>query len=466
MTEWDSKQCTFLPEPEADCSPTSSLGMSPSAPSSGMPTAARSCESDPPMDGSPACMCTRETFGCSVHPNTPVGWIASMRGSLASLLASPEIKKARQMSGENSLQKSFASLKSSDPNISFSKMYQDSPQADPRLAYVAGLIDGEGCLRIHRQSKAQTSTFTPVVQMNMSIKARIIRDQMLQMFGGNIYEIKAPNQKWSEQWQWRINGDAASDFVRMIYPYLMLKKQQADLILQLQHIKESQPIKKNGQRNWTQEAKESAARLKGQMHSLNQKGPDAHNADEGWYQEPDLFGIWNRFYGPWPAWGSMRDGVVYALPMLERPTSGIGGGAWLPTPTATAADRGGRGDLHSIATRGKLSRRKAWPTPSVCGNYNRKGASKTSGDGLATAARMWPTPLARDSRTVRGGARMKNSKGSEPLITQVAEAENRTTGALNPIWVEWLMGFPLGWTESRDWATRKSRCKRQSRGGC
>ncbi|RMG12109.1 MAG: hypothetical protein D6729_17035 [Deltaproteobacteria bacterium] len=47
-----------------------------------------------------------------------------------------------------------------------------------------------------------------------------------------------------------------------------------------------------------------------------------------------------------------------------------------------------------------------WPTPTVNGNYNRKGASATSGDGLATAA----------------------------------------GGALNPTWVCWLMGWPLGWT--------------------
>ncbi len=30
---------------------------------------------------------------------------------------------------------------------------------------------------------------------------------------------------------------------------------------------------------------------------------------------------------------------------------------------------------------------KSWPTPTVCGNYNRKGASKTSRDGLATAVK-------------------------------------------------------------------------------
>lgn len=65
------------------------------------------------------------------------------------------------------------------------------------------------------------------------------------------------------------------------------------------------------------------------------------------------------------------------------------------------------------------------PTLTVCGNYNRKGASPTSGDGLATAV----------------------------------------GGRLNPMWCEWYMGFPVGWTDvaspigSARSATRSSRKK-------
>jgi len=40
-----------------------------------------------------------------------------------------------------------------------------------------------------------------------------------------------------------------------------------------------------------------------------------------------------------------------------------------------------------------------FPTPTVNGNYNRKGASKTSGDGLATAIKHFPTPTAADATT-------------------------------------------------------------------
>lgn len=139
--------------------------------------------------------------------------------------------------------------------------------------------------------------------------------------------------------------------------------------------------------------------------------------------QPSLLGDSDESSVTWPRSGMTVNGQCWALPMLGRRIRGIDSGLW--------------------------------PTITVCGNYNRKGASATSGDGLITALRTWPKPISRDSRTVRGGARMKNSIGSEPLITQVAESEHRTDGRLNPVWVEWLMGWPLGWTDLKPLATDK-----------
>jgi hypothetical protein len=56
-----------------------------------------------------------------------------------------------------------------------------------------------------------------------------------------------------------------------------------------------------------------------------------------------------------------------------------------------------------------------WPTASVCGNHNRKGASESSGDGLST------------------------------LVKQSALHPDGSP-KLNPRWVETLMGLPVGWT--------------------
>ena len=78
-----------------------------------------------------------------------------------------------------------------------------------------------------------------------------------------------------------------------------------------------------------------------------------------------------------------------------------------------------------------------WPTPCVHGNYNRRGLSENSGDGLATAvAKMWPTP----KRQNANGGPCRHGDGGLDLQTAA-------NGTLNPAWVEILMGFPLGWTD-------------------
>lgn len=81
------------------------------------------------------------------------------------------------------------------------------------------------------------------------------------------------------------------------------------------------------------------------------------------------------------------------------------------------------------------------PTPTVNGNYNRKGVSNTSGDGLVTVVRrlaLLPTPTANDAKC--NGTPSQQNRNSAALNVVAG-------GSLNPEWVEWLMGFPPGWTE-------------------
>ena len=94
------------------------------------------------------------------------------------------------------------------------------------------------------------------------------------------------------------------------------------------------------------------------------------------------------FSETWPRAGMMRGGRVYRHLQPVPRTTVIGGGA-----------------LQSV------------PTPTVNGNYNRKGASKTSGDGLATWAKMWQTPVADDAIARKKGK--WNSRGEPKLSAEV-----------------------------------------------
>jgi hypothetical protein len=164
------------------------------------------------------------------------------------------------------------------------------------------------------------------------------------------------------------------------------------------------------------------------------------------------------FSETWPRWGMMRDGVCWELstpaPRIDESEFGF-----LPTPTATAGGYNqSPGENSKVRPGLEMARHNLWPTPTVCGNYNRKGASATSGDGLATAVKNWATPCARDFRHP-GRSRLERTGGKhgECLPQQVG-------GALNPTWVEWLMGWPLGWTDCGASATDRFRQWQHSHG--
>lgn len=151
------------------------------------------------------------------------------------------------------------------------------------------------------------------------------------------------------------------------------------------------------------------------------------------------------FLQSWPRAGIMQDGKCYRLLKWGRRIRGIGSGYWL-TPS-TIRIEGGKDRMekrakyresigrHYVAgcLAEQINNKKLWPTVSVKGNYNRKGLSKTSGDGLVTAVKQWPTPREfcyKDSVIDRN----KGNLGE------------KVKGQLNPDWVEWLMGWPIGWS--------------------
>lgn len=151
----------------------------------------------------------------------------------------------------------------------------------------------------------------------------------------------------------------------------------------------------------------------------------------------------------WPRSGLMLRGIAYPLPPLARPIEEIESGL-LPTPHANChtgpgtSGRDGGLNLQTAVAR--------WPTPTLTGNYNRKGSSPNSGDGLATAVKKWPTPTARDHKDTGDCANV-------PINGLLGRAVNpsKASGSLNPTWTEWLQGYPAEWTVCEDSATPSSR---------
>jgi DNA-cytosine methyltransferase len=79
---------------------------------------------------------------------------------------------------------------------------------------------------------------------------------------------------------------------------------------------------------------------------------------------------------------------------------------------------------------------------------------------VSVSPRWTPSQLERPAVVFLDDAAHSGRQGGENLRTAVANRPApglRVSGQLNPTWVEWLMGFPSGWTECEPSATPSSR---------
>ena len=137
-----------------------------------------------------------------------------------------------------------------------------------------------------------------------------------------------------------------------------------------------------------------------------------------------------------PKWGSMQSGALLERTIPAHLISVTASG-FLPTISATnVKGRSGAGHIQRHGPK-RLSDAILWPTPTVNGNNNRAGLTAKSGDGLATAVKRFAMPAASDA-TLGGAYIAENMTGQSP--------RQQIGGRLNPEFVEWLMGWPIGST--------------------
>ncbi len=176
--------------------------------------------------------------------------------------------------------------------------------------------------------------------------------------------------------------------------------------------------------------------------------------------QASLLGTDTLYSGTWPRSGSMRNGECFPRPRLARHTSGADSSSLLPTPSATGfgtSQNGQRADGSTFKGAGKpsletMARRGLLPTPTV-GDSKGSGSRNTSQSKAHTGVsltdwvrqdggrgRLLPTPTARDYK-----GRSPRAEAHQGYC--LPSALGQTTRCLNPQFTEWMMGWPIGWTD-------------------
>lgn len=126
--------------------------------------------------------------------------------------------------------------------------------------YAAGFFDGEGCVNC---SSSRNNSFVRILVVNTNID---VLKAFQAVWGGDINANYKSKAHWKQAYTWRLQHQAATDFLKEIKPFLIVKKQQAELAIKFNELR---PGKGN---KWAEEAKMQAEELFKTIKQCNKKG--------------------------------------------------------------------------------------------------------------------------------------------------------------------------------------------------
>lgn len=302
-------------------------------------------------------------------------------------------------------------------------------------AYVAGLIDGEGCIYIGK------ADLRPRVEIAMS-KAENLLKGLQAEYGGRV-RLQKTHSNRADLHRWVAYGRTATTVLKRVGPYLRLKEEQAKLVLDACEIYEALRPRADDTRHWTPTARREIDAIRLLIVALNRRGPIVEPVlpAAGRFVKPQsslLAPFGEPFSQTWPRSGSMTsDGTVYPLVPSAPRTSVTGFSALLATPRC--AD----GMMHPIRDaanvrdgnpRGRLEDQVAMllPTP----------ASADAERQSATYGRGNPTPR---------GACESTGATTNPPSPNGKPSTDKLRLRLSPEFVGWMMGTPSCSGCGREW---------------
>ena len=121
------------------------------------------------------------------------------------------------------------------------------------LDYLCGFIDGEGCISL---------TTTPLLQVAQANEQVLIQAQELTGIGA-VYKLKDRAGR-SPIWEWQANGTAVIELLEKIVDKLIVKRSQAEALINAKHLF---PKQQQG-RKLSEEIKQGRQELKQLLKTL------------------------------------------------------------------------------------------------------------------------------------------------------------------------------------------------------
>jgi hypothetical protein len=96
------------------------------------------------------------------------------------------------------------------------------------VAYMAGFFDGEGHISIAKRASGTGSLTVQVCNTNAEVL-----EGFRSVYGGAVNDV---TRNHKPTWKWTVCSSAASDFLRDVLPYLIVKREQAEIAIRFQDL--------------------------------------------------------------------------------------------------------------------------------------------------------------------------------------------------------------------------------------
>ena len=116
--------------------------------------------------------------------------------------------------------------------------------------YAAGLFDGEGYVRINRWKRPNHKQIRYQIIGGIGMTHRPIIEELHKTYGGSInmnrHDLRNPKNRI--QFTWHVASHQLASFLRRVYPYLVVKKDEAKIALDFQEHVDTTPYSPKGQK--------------------------------------------------------------------------------------------------------------------------------------------------------------------------------------------------------------------------
>lgn len=106
-----------------------------------------------------------------------------------------------------------------------------------QLAYLAGLIDGEGCILCIKEWQTNKRTYLFRISISFTMCTPEPLTSIAGWLNASVRKYPPVRSNWSERWMLTIRKRVAIPLLKAMLPHLILKREQAELALLLETIR-------------------------------------------------------------------------------------------------------------------------------------------------------------------------------------------------------------------------------------